>query len=637
MKKHTRIISSILALVTLLVCTFMLMTVVTHAEETDETAASGESMISMKMETPEGTYDLTTLGSVDWITPYEKIGKYIRKDIDKPVIEQMAVNGGMEVVTKEKPFSFAWSDGDATMPSSTGYCYYAWGWSASFQYSVPVESYHQTLTMFIGIYMGYNRVQAYFESNPDEVFEVELNAIKGKGGPAGKATIDFVGTPGDKLIVTFKRVGFCPDYVTEADAWQCQSHVFALALHKHELSDVVYVGEDTHKRTCTIEGCDYSVESHCTAAEAVQENIQNATCSENGSYDSVVYCSGCGREISREAKVVNSTGAHIYATETEKVEATCTADGYVIKACGCGKTEKTTLTAIGHDYEAVKTVPTCTEAGYTTYTCKNDSSHTYVADEVAALGHTPSETVVENNVEPDCDDAGSYDNVVYCAVCTVEVSRDTVTVSAKNHTEVIDEAIDATCTEAGKTEGKHCSVCNEILVAQEEVSAKGHTEVIDEAVAPGCTTVGKTEGKHCSVCNEILIAQEGLSALGHTEVADEAVAPTCTESGKTEGKHCSVCHEVIVAQNEIEARGHDWVDATAEAPKTCKTCGATEGTAVPEITTTEPADATDAESNTDSADNKGCSSTVSLSVGLLAVILLSAVAVGKRVRKGEDE
>ena len=43
------------------------------------------------------------------------------------------------------------------------------------------------------------------------------------------------------------------------------------------------------------------------------------------------------------------------------------------------------------------------------------------------------ETVVENNVAPDCENAGSYDNVVYCEVCGHEMSRDTVTVDALGH------------------------------------------------------------------------------------------------------------------------------------------------------------------------------------------------------------
>ncbi|MBP3411969.1 MAG: metallophosphoesterase, partial [Oscillospiraceae bacterium] len=202
-----------------------------------------------------------------------------------------------------------------------------------------------------------------------------------------------------------------------------------------------------------------------------------------------------------------------------------------------------------HSYTAKVTEPTCTAQGYTTFTC-NRCSDSYRDSYVAAKGHTE---VTDKAVAATCTTAGKTEGK-HCSVCNaVLVAQQTI--PAKGHTEVIDKAVAATCTAAGKTEGKHCSVCNTVLVAQQTIPAKGHTEAIDKAVVATCTTAGKTEGKHCSVCNTVLVAQQTVPAKGHTEVIDKAVAATCTTAGKTEGKHCSVCNTVLVAQQTVPAKG----------------------------------------------------------------------------------
>ena len=115
-------------------------------------------------------------------------------------------------------------------------------------------------------------------------------------------------------------------------------------------------------------------------------------------------------------------------------------------------------------------------------------------------------------------------------------------------------AKEPTCTEVGWGAYEICKNCH--YTTYEERVALGHTAVVDKAVAPTCTETGLTEGKHCSVCSEVLVVQEVVSALGHTEIIDKAVVPTCTETGLTEGKHCSVCKEVFITQEIVNANGH---------------------------------------------------------------------------------
>ena len=263
--------------------------------------------------------------------------------------------------------------------------------------------------------------------------------------------------------------------------------------------------------------------------------------------------------------------------KTEAVAATCTADGhnayYTCSDCGkvykdaAGTTETTvaaeTLLALGHTEvtdEAVE--PTCTETG------KTEGKHCSVCNEVLvaqtdipALGHSWGEGVV--TTAPDYGVTGEM--TFTCTVCGVVRTED---IAALEHHMKEVAGKEATCTEGGWTAYQICEDTDcDLIQNRELIPAAGHTEVVDQAVEPTCTETGKTEGRHCSVCNEVLVAQTVIPAAGHTEVTDEAVEPTCTETGKTEGKHCSVCNEVLVAQTIIPAAGHRFENGA------CQVCG----------------------------------------------------------------
>ena len=209
-----------------------------------------------------------------------------------------------------------------------------------------------------------------------------------------------------------------------------------------------------------------------------------------------------------------------------------------------------------HSYTAAVTAPTCTEAGYTTYTCSCGDS--YVDDEVPALGHSWDEGTVTK--EPTETEKG-----VRTFACTVCGETRTEEIPVLEHTHKYTAVVTApTCTEKGYT--TYTCACGDTYTA-DEVPALDHKEVIDAAVAATCTEKGLTEGSHCEVCKTVIKAQEEIPALDHKEVADAAVAATCTEKGLTEGSHCEVCKIVIKAQEEIPALGHDYVDGV------CSVCG----------------------------------------------------------------
>mgnify|MGYP004516859323 FL=1 len=116
-----------------------------------------------------------------------------------------------------------------------------------------------------------------------------------------------------------------------------------------------------------------------------------------------------------------------------------------------------------HNYALTSNTATCTDAGVATYTCsKCGDSYT---EEAPPKGHTPADAVRENEVPASCSAAGSYDEVIYCSVCSEEISRTAKTIEKLPHTPadaVRENEVPASCSAAGSyDEVIYCSVCSE--------------------------------------------------------------------------------------------------------------------------------------------------------------------------------
>ena len=105
-----------------------------------------------------------------------------------------------------------------------------------------------------------------------------------------------------------------------------------------------------------------------------------------------------------------------------------------------------TSTSCSHSYSAVVTAPTCTEAGYTTYTCTlcGDS---YTGSETAALGHTSGDPVENVTKAPTCTEDGTKYVTVSCSVCGESLSAGSESIPATGHSYV-----GGICTACGDAE-----------------------------------------------------------------------------------------------------------------------------------------------------------------------------------------
>ena len=283
-----------------------------------------------------------------------------------------------------------------------------------------------------------------------------------------------------------------------------------------------------------------------TEGSPVREGIIDATCTAEGSYDEVVYCSVCHEKISTTPKTIEKKAHTPAAAVVEnRIEASCQVTG---------------------SYDEVVYCSVCGE---------KISSETKT---IAKLAHTPAAAVEENRIEASCRATGSYDEVVYCSVCREKISSETKTIAKLAHTPaaaVEENRIEASCQATGSyDEVVYCSVCGEKISSETKTIAKpAHTPaapVHENEIAATCKTAGSyDEVVYCSVCHEKLSTTPKTieKSTTHTPGAvthENEIAATCTDSGSYDAVvRCAFCDtELSRERKTVNTLGHDWGEAT---------------------------------------------------------------------------
>lgn len=342
-------------------------------------------------------------------------------------------------------------------------------------------------------------------------------------------------------------------------------------------------GKHTHTKTCTV--CHGAltggaVTEDCTAGEAVKENEVFATCSTNGKYDSVTYCTVCDQELSRTEIPVTATGEHVYVNEIERVASTCKVEGYVIFACGCGAQEKQTLPVDkvnGHkaaDSFTVIEKADCENDGYKAKLCVYCDEEECEIEVIKKREHSLKDTTIK--IPATCTTKGvmnqeciNAENAEYKA-CEHEATRETE-LDPDNHStteRVVKDDKAATCCEEGFTGNEYCKACDKIVstgtaIPTTKDNHAGGTRTEKENTVPGTCMAEETwnDVTYCIGCGDKLntVAREGIknpqNHTGHNTIyiTNEKPATCATPNTWTELTVCE-CSVTVRTENKTGSK-----------------------------------------------------------------------------------
>ena len=347
----------------------------------------------------------------------------------------------------------------------------------------------------------------------------------------------------NKKEATCTETGYTGDtYCKDCGTKLSSGEVISKKAHDYEV-------KDRQEPTCTTDGYVLSVCKVCrdekqeilpaTGHQHTEiRNKKEATCKDKG-YTGDVYCKDCGEKLS-DGKTIAKTTEHTWDGGKVTKAATCTEKGvktYTCTVCGATKTEE--IAATGHQHTEVrnKVEATCTKDGYSgDVYCTDCGTKLSSGTEIARKAHEYEER--ERN-EANCKRNGYI--LFVCKVCGDE-KREVLPKTDHQHTEIRNK-VEATCTDEGYTGDTYCTDCGEKLSDGKKIPATGHIHIgyLGKKEAT-CENDGYTGDAYCKDCGITLEIGKNIPALGHTWEKKSVISPTYTKKG-TITYICKRCKE----------------------------------------------------------------------------------------------